>query len=214
MATHQLQNLRSSSYVIEHDVALEKQDAFREWQTNITKAASEYAGYQATDVCPPVEQDDKWYIMVHFDSPEHLNVWLDSDIRHKLVEIGKTIFSTSKITYYKTGLERWFIPHDSNPPAWKQIMATLLGLYPTVMILSWLQSFSGILKPFSPPDAMLISNFVSICLLTWIVMPLVARSLKFWLQPTPQTGAQMHWIGLGLVVFALILLRSLFAAIA
>lgn len=209
MSLNQLQNLRSASYVIEHEVAPDKQDAFRDWQTNITKAVSYYAGYQGTDVCPPVEDDEKWYIMVHFDSAEHLNDWLESDMRHKLVETGKSIFSTSKITYYKTGLERWFINQETNPPAWKQIMATLLGLYPTVMLLVLLQSTSGITQNWSRADAMLISNLVSCCLLTWFVMPGVASLLKFWLQPT-SASRSTHWIGLLLVLFALGLIRSAF----
>ena len=199
--------------MIEHEIAPEKEAAFREWQTNITQAASQYQGYQATDVCPPVEENNKWYIMVHFDSPDHLNHWLESETRHQLVDIGKTIFSTSKITYYKTGLERWFIPLKTNPPAWKQIMATLLGLYPTVMLLGIIQSQLGVAQWLAFPDLMLVSNLLSCCLLTWIVMPLVAQLLKVWLHPDANTPNHHHWIGFALVVIALFFLRSLFSVI-
>lgn len=214
MSSNQLHILRSSSYVIEHDVASDKQDEFREWQNNITQAASQYQGYQGTDICPPVEKGDKWYIMVHFDAPDHLNKWLDSDVRHNFVKVGESIFSTSKLTYYKTGLERWFIKEKTNPPAWKQIMATLLGLYPTVMLLLLLQSSLRFMQSLSQADAMLISNFASVCLLTWFVMPAVSRLLKFWLQPASRDSIQNNWMGLLLVVFALGLLRSIFALIA
>lgn len=214
MASNQLQNIRSSSYVIEHDVAPQKQDEFRAWQHNITQAASQYAGYQGTDVCPPVKAGDKWYIMVHFDSPEHLNHWLDSDVRQSFVKVGKNIFSTSKLTFYKTGLERWFIQKKSNPPAWKQILATLLGLYPTVMLLLLLQSSLSFMESWSAADAMLISNLASVCLLTWFVMPAVSRLLKFWLQPSSHDSTQNNWMGLLLIVVALGFLRSVFAVIA
>jgi len=197
--------------VIEHDVAKEKENAFREWQTQITEAASRYEGYLGTDVCPPVEADqNRWYIMVHFDSSENLSHWLDSDVRQALIERGKTIFSSTKITYYKTGLERWFLYRKTNPPAWKQIMATLLGLYPTVMILLLLQSSLEFMNRLSQADAMLISNLLSCCLLTLFVMPFVARLLKFWLQPAHQTSPQNNWIGLLLILAALGFMRSFF----
>ncbi|MDX2244074.1 MAG: antibiotic biosynthesis monooxygenase [Leptolyngbyaceae cyanobacterium bins.302] len=213
MSSNQLQNMRSASYVIEHEVAAHKQEAFRNWQNEITKAASQSAGYQGTDVCPPVEEDEKWYIVVHFDSPEHLNQWLNSDVRREFVKTGKDIFSTTKITYYKTGLERWFINQKTNPPAWKQIMATLLGLYPTVMILLLVQSALSFMQSLPRADAMLISNFASVCLLTWFVMPSVSRSLKFWLHP-PSPTIHNDWIGLALIVIALGMMRSIFAFVA
>lgn len=214
MASNQLQNIRSSSYVIEHEVAAHKEAEFRKWQSDITKAASQYEGYQGTDVCPPVEEDEKWYVVVHFDSQEHLNQWLESDDRREFVKTGKQIFSSTKITYYKTGLERWFINQKTNPPAWKQIMATLLGLYPTVMILLLIQSSLSSMQQLDRADAMLISNFVSCCLLTWFVMPSVSRLLNFWLHPLPHASKWNHWIGFVLVLIALVFMRSLFVTFA
>ncbi|MBF2029419.1 MAG: hypothetical protein IGS48_22110 [Oscillatoriales cyanobacterium C42_A2020_001] len=136
--------------------------------------------------------------------------WLESDVRQTLVERGKTIFSSTKITYYKTGLERWFLNRKTNPPDWKQIMATLLGLYPTVMILLLLQSSLEFTNTLSRADVMLISNFLSCCLLTFFVMPFVARLMKFWLQPAQQTSVHNNWIGFLLILVALGFMRSIF----
>jgi hypothetical protein len=210
MAKKQLYKYNTASYIIEHEVCTQREAEFKRWQASITQAASQFEGYLGTDVCPPVELDNKWYIIVQFNSRDSLTHWLESDIRRDLVEIGKQVFLTSKITHFKTGLERWFVKQETNPPAWKQILATLLGLYPTVMLLSLLQSSLSWTSSWAFADVMLLSNFLSCCLLTWLVMPFVAWLLKAWLQPVDRDLPQTDWIGAGLVLTALLLMRSLF----
>ncbi|MEB3336567.1 MAG: antibiotic biosynthesis monooxygenase [Leptolyngbyaceae bacterium] len=214
MSNQQLDKSSSASYVIEHEVDKSKEAEFREWQSNIREAASQFTGYVGTDVCPPVEGDyNKWYVIVHFDSSDHLTHWVESEIRRDLIEVGKKVFSTYKITHFKTGLERWFIKQKAQPPAWKQILATLLGLYPTVMILTLGQSSISWMSVFSLADSMLLSNLASCCLLTWLVMPFVAKLLKPWLEPTDSSPVNIHWIGTLLILIALVFMRSIFNAV-
>ncbi len=210
MVKKQLYKHDTSSYVIEHEVSSEKEEEFKQWQHKITQAASQFDGYLGTTVCPPVEHGNKWYIIVQFDSPDRLTNWLESNIRRNLVEIGKQVFLSSKITHFQTGLERWFIKQEAQPPAWKQILATLLGLYPTVMLLSLLQGSLQWTSSWEFADVMLLSNFLSCCLLTWLVMPFVAWLLKAWLQPKNRHSTQINWIGAVLVLTALGLMRSVF----
>jgi antibiotic biosynthesis monooxygenase (ABM) superfamily enzyme len=211
MVKKQLYKQNTASYVIEHEVSKQKEEEFQRWQQRITEVASEFDGYLGTNVCSPVEPDCKWYIVVQFDSPDTLTHWLESDTRHELVEIGKQIFLTSKITHFKTGLERWFVKQEASPPSWKQILATLVGLYPTVMLLNLVQSSLPWLKSWAFADVMLLSNFLSCCLLTWLVMPFVAWLFKAWLEPKTRHLTQINWIGAALVLIALALMRSIFA---
>jgi hypothetical protein len=210
MVKKQLHKLNTASYVIEHQVAKSKEEEFRQWQSRITQAASQFEGYLGTDVCPPVEDEITWYIVVQFDSCDRLHEWLESDVRHELVQVGKEIFSTAKVTHFKTGLERWFVKQEPDPPAWKQILATLLGLYPTVMLLQLVDHSLGLTKNWSLADGMLVSNWVSCCLLTWLVMPLVAWMFKFWLQPQKKWALLINGGGGLLILIALGLMRSIF----
>ena len=57
-------------------------------------------------------------------------------------------------------------------------MSVLFALYPTVMVLNFLTPLWHTL-PFA--DQMLIGNFLSVSLLTWLVMPRVSQFLNFWL---------------------------------
>lgn len=173
-----------------------------------------YEGYRGTDIYPPAEADQrKWYIIVHFDDPKHLAHWLESSDRQMIVEEGHKTFRKFKITYYKTGLERWFLKENASPPAWKQNLVILLGLDPTVMGLILLQSASPWMKSLQLADATLISNFLSCCLLGWIIMPFVTGLFKFWLLPTGQASAANTWVGTLLIIFGLVFLRSLFTLI-
>ena len=84
-----------------------------------------------------------------------------------------------------TGLESWFtLPHAQalRPlPRWKMALVTLLGVYPTSLLISaligsWLTHWPGWLKSLALAVCM-------VALLTWVVMPLLTRLLARWLYP-------------------------------
>jgi hypothetical protein len=186
----QSEQLTHASIVIEYDeISDDKEAQFRQWQSQIRAGVSQFKGYLKTDICRPIEGlQDKWYIVVHFDSPASLGEWLDSDIRHYLIGLGKKKFGSYR---YKigTGLEGWFSNKnklgelDSHPPAWKQNFAVLFGLYPTVMLETLLFSHFHIMESWPLAPKMFVNNLVSCSLLTWVVMPGTIELLNFWLKP-------------------------------
>lgn len=83
-----------------------------------------------------------------------------------------------------SGLETWFtLPGQRAvipPPRWKMALVTILGVYPASMLVSrLLEPVIGKLYP--PLQALLIAVGIVI-LLTWAIMPLLARILSPWLQ--------------------------------
>ena len=184
----------TASIVIEYDgVSRDRETQFREWQQEIRAGVQNFPGYLRTDIFPAITGiQDKWHIAVHFDTPAHLSNWLDSDIRHGLIREGKSSFGSYRYRI-GTGLERWFTTVRRSPalkpplPAWKQNFAVLLGLYPTVMLETYLLDHFGLMTSWPLPMQMFMNNLVSCSLLTWFVMPWVSKLLKFWLQPAQQT---------------------------
>ena len=78
-----------------------------------------------------------------------------------------------------TGLEAWFRTGHGLPPRWKMAVATLLGVYPTSVVLS-----ATVGQAVHTWPLLLRSLVVAACmvtLLTWVVMPLVTRALHGWL---------------------------------
>ena len=82
----------------------------------------------------------------------------------------------------------------------------MFALYPTVMVLTYL---NPLMRDLSLPVQMLISNLLSVTLLTFLVMPLVTRFLSFWLV-APMGDWKKEALGLGTVALGLGLFVEIF----
>jgi len=84
-----------------------------------------------------------------------------------------------------TGLEGWFtLPEDAGlakPPKYKMAIATFLGVFPVVMMLSLTIGPFVRSWPFVINNALF--NACVVALLTWVIMPLITRALRHWLFP-------------------------------
>ncbi|NEQ45961.1 MAG: hypothetical protein F6K00_21415 [Leptolyngbya sp. SIOISBB] len=188
-------NIRYSSVVIEYIVPRQKAWAFRWWHTRLIRSAERSEGFARADRHRPLRcKDDalKWYWVVHFDQPDHLNQWLASKQREDILQQGRDIFESYRFKSFTTGLEGWFSQgswseSDSlGPPAWKQILSVVLALYPVIMIQDRLFSYFDILEDWSMASALLVNLIITSTILSFIVMPFIVRLLGFWLQPAHQ----------------------------
>ncbi|MGC1306424.1 MAG: hypothetical protein WA885_04285 [Phormidesmis sp.] len=215
-------SLQAASLVVEHIVPSGEGLAFRWWHAKVTRAAKNFKGHIRTDLCSPVRgqqpnQPIKWYSIVHFESPELLNQWINSRDRSALIKAGRKTFASYQFISFSTGLEGWFSRRTGTeqsglgPPAWKQNAAVILALYPTVVIQTLLFSALGVMQSWALPNAMIINNIITSSILTWGVMPLVTKLLGFWLQPNYQsTGWKKDALGAAIVIAALGLMVLLF----
>lgn len=216
----QTTDLFYSSLVIEHIVPRDKSFAFRRWNGRFIQSAKHREGFVRADQCSPLPCADgvvKWYTIIHFDTPERLNAWVESDDCEQVLKLGQAIFTSYRFKSFTTGLEGWFSQRagaeqvGSGPSAWKQILSVVLGLYPVVMLQSALFEALGIMQSWPLASSMMINNLITSTVLTLVVMPQVSRWLNFWLESDYRpTAWKKDLLGAGIVAIALMLLVLLF----
>jgi len=212
-----------SSVVIEYTVPQEKSWAFRKWHQSLVQAAQSFPGFIRADRHRPLHCQGgllKWYSVVHFDQPEDLNRWLLSSEREALLKVGRDLFKSYKFKSFETGLEGWFSHQSGNeltglgPPAWKQILAVVLGLYPVIMIQDWVIDAFDLMRSWEPASAMLVKNLVTTCILTLVVLPLIMRALDFWLQPAHRRASmRIEIVGATFTIAAMVAMVFVFSEI-
>jgi antibiotic biosynthesis monooxygenase (ABM) superfamily enzyme len=86
------------------------------------------------------------------------------------------------------GLEAFFRTSGSNmPPRWKMAIATYLGVLPVVMALAL--TLGPLIHSWSFVMNNIVFNACVVVLLTWVVMPLITRALRGWLEGGEQKPA-------------------------
>ena len=114
---NKIAQMSNSCLVIEYEILADKELLFEQWQAELRAAVSKFKGYLHTDIFPPViGVYNKWYIVVRFDNSANLTCWLDSDIRHELIRIGRKNFAPYEYKNWRTGLEGWFDKKRSGKP--------------------------------------------------------------------------------------------------
>jgi antibiotic biosynthesis monooxygenase (ABM) superfamily enzyme len=148
-----------------------------------------------------VNKKEDWVVVVRFDSPEHLEGWLQSNVRRRLNKEAAHLWEEARAERVGGGFPGWFAAGTAGsgavalPPNWKQAMGVLLVLYPMVMLLN--RYLSPPLASLPLAVAIFLSNAAGVALLTWLLMPLVNRVFGFWLSPPPSRSGPAEALGIG-----------------
>jgi uncharacterized protein len=203
-----------ASAVIVQRVPAASADWFLKWQRGITGAAESFAGCRGTDVYPPDDsRRGEWVVVIHFDDATSLQGWLGSPVRAQWVEKLRAQVGDFELKALPGGFGPWFAglargPEGAPPPSWKMALTVLLGLYPTVMLLTL---FPGpYTQPLGLALAMLIGNALSVSILQWAVMPVLNRLLAPWLRAHADKQRAFSVAGLFLIPVLLAGLAVLF----
>ncbi|MFI1963337.1 antibiotic biosynthesis monooxygenase [Streptomyces pathocidini] len=186
--------------VVSHEVRPEREREFVRWQEKVLKAQQAFPGFMGSEMFRPVPGvQNNWVVAFRFDTREHLDAWLESDVRKGLLEEGHQIFESYDVHKVGSAFSGWFdFEHgreEGVPPNWKQAMTVVLALYPTVMMLNWTVGFG--LSDLGVPGyiGLFVGNVLSVSILTWFLMPLVNRVFSFWLSPARARTRRIHVLG-------------------
>lgn len=191
--------------VASHPVPDDKVDAFLDWQATVAESMRQFPGYRGTELFRPIKgvQDD-WNICVRFDTAEHLDSWLLSEERRRLIQSAP--FGDFTLRSIDHSFGNWFTLGDRAAPppsSIKTSIAVWLGLYPTVMFLTLLT------MPLHWPlwVNLLVGNLVSSFVMSYFTMPYYSNPiLKWWLRPrsdAPQPRTNLLGIATVVVINAI-----------
>lgn len=147
---------------------------FDAWFRDVSAAALKFPGYLGLNVVHPGDKGTEYVIVFRFDTDEHLKTWMNSDVRREFLTKAEQFREEQPIYHVERGLEYWFETNDSKAPArWKMAIITVLGVWPVSMLVS---NALGPLIGGLPPMLQALAVSVGIvCLLTWVVMPLLVK---------------------------------------
>ncbi|WP_326709253.1 MULTISPECIES: antibiotic biosynthesis monooxygenase [unclassified Streptomyces] len=202
--------------VISHDVRPGREQEFERWQEKVLREQEKYPGFMGTEFFKPVEGiQDHWVVVFRYDTREHLDAWLDSSTRERLLEKGRDYFASYEVRKVGTAFGGWFRfgsdEGEEVPPNWKQAMTVVLALYPTVMVLNLTVGHEFDVLGVPGYLGLFFSNILSVSILTWLLMPLVNRALTFWLRPGRTRHVRVDVAGAALVALCWALTVLIFA---
>lgn len=203
-----------TSAVIVQRVPSAQTEWFLEWQRGIGIEAEKFPGYRGADVYPPQDEEkENWVVVIHFDKVDDVDMWLSSEVRRQWLRKLDDKIGHFNIQVLPGGFGPWFLKQSKDcssitPPPWKMFLTVLLGLYPTVMLLT---VFIGpYTQTLGLAWGMLIGNVLSVAILQWAVLPVLDKLLARWLNHEQLNRGLVSGLGALIILMVLLILAFLF----
>jgi uncharacterized protein len=175
---------KSHAFIITHTVKSGREAEYERWLDQILGPVSSFPGYLGREIFRPPEGTRKYTTITRFDSLEHLDAWVQSDIRKLYVERVRDLLEKGDIHEIRTGIDFWFTPEGARPPKpWKQFLLTLSAVYPLSLVILIILNSLAHLAPFIS-DPWINGALMAVILtasLTFLIMPRYTRLTKRWL---------------------------------
>jgi uncharacterized protein len=202
------------SAVISMRIMPGKEEAYRDWGQRIAAAQAQFPGFQGFKLNPPIPgvQED-WVTVLQFDNEAHLNAWMTSPERLKLLEEANAFTTESHVRTVRTGFDQWFrVAGAAHAPIWKLNMLTLLALYPVVFLFGYFVQTPLLVGRLGWPFflALFAGNASGVVILNWVA-PWVSGRFSWWTQPAGSETRQRNLLGIVAVVALYALLVLIFS---
>lgn len=82
----------AATVIIGQRVRTGKDAAFERWQQGLNREASRYTGFLGAEIRSPTAVQPEWVAIYRFDSPAHLQAWINSATRQSWLTAGEEFF--------------------------------------------------------------------------------------------------------------------------
>lgn len=201
---HELQKGGVTEVIVTH-IPPHQEKAYRNWIGKIHAAEAKFPGFKGVFVQSPTsDHDNEWITLLQFDTAAHLDHWLESKERQKILKEGKGMITSLQTHQVTSSYAGWFsslAPYGALPSVWKQSMIVLLVLFPVVVLE--MKYLSPLLTSTNPSLAIFLSNALGVTLLAWPLVPLAITCLSWWLNPRASSKGKrlaLTVVGTGVVL--------------
>jgi antibiotic biosynthesis monooxygenase (ABM) superfamily enzyme len=176
-----------ATVVITHRVRAGRHADYEAWLEEIAPLCRASPGHLDWHIVRPIPGLTETYtVVIRFDTTAHLQQWMESPARARLIEKARPLLATGDDFYVSSGLDFWFTPGGAKskvPVRWKQYLVTWSAIYPLALGVPWV--VGPLLRRLGAPEGRLLTTLVVtgavVFLMVYLVMPRYTRLLKRWL---------------------------------
>lgn len=176
-----------ATVVITHKVRDDKHAEYEAWLTEIAPACRAAPGHLDWHIVRPISGlTSTFTVIIRFDTKTHLQEWIQSSVRARLVERAQPLFVAGDDYVISSGLDFWFAQAGSKtrvPVRWKQYLVTWSAIYPLAIAVPLV--VLPVLRRLGAPSNQFLSTLcvtgAVVFLMVYVVMPRYARLIQRWL---------------------------------
>jgi len=178
---------QGATAVTTHRVRDAYQTEYDEWLHEIGPICKTYPGYLDVQPIYPIAGLTATHtVIIRFDSREHLENWMYSEDRKRLIEKVQPFLASHEDFFIRSGLDFWFTPEGARaqvPVRWKQLLITWSAIYPLAFVMPLI--VTPLLRHVGLPEMRLIDTlFITgaiVFLMVYFVMPRYTKWVQRWL---------------------------------
>jgi antibiotic biosynthesis monooxygenase (ABM) superfamily enzyme len=184
-----------------------QETTYTQWSKKIDSALANAPGYiRSEQISATASGQPFWTQIIRFvDKPASIR-WQESDELATLQAEVEEFTRDTEVSAVRTGKSDWLNfgfstkPGPGAPVKWKQLLAGVMALYPTVVIVHEILS-----ALFTIPFALstLLTNAIAMSLVMLIWLPQLSKALGFWLMPKDTLPARTD-VGVAAGILAVI----------
>lgn len=177
---------------------------YQVWSEKVRACLQRAPGFISAEQLPAIPgQQDFWTQIIRFSDKDHSAQWVRSAELAGLIKEIEPYTENAEVSAVRIGDNDWLnfgLSTKAGPGApvkWKQLIAGVMVLYPTVVIVS--QLFERFVTlPFAV--SVLLTNAIAMALVMMIFLPQLSRVLHGWLLPAEPLPV---WKTIGVAVLLL-----------
>lgn len=180
---------------------------YQMWSEKVRAILERTPGFISAEQLPAIPGgQDFWTQIVRFSDKDHSVRWTRSAELAALIKEIEPYTENTEVSAVRVGDNDWLnfgLSTESGPGApakWKQLIAGIMALYPTVMVVNQLL---GRFIPLPLALSVLLTNAIAMALVMMVFLPQLSRVLRGWLLPAQQLRVSKT-VGVSVLLLAVI----------